>query len=419
MSDKKKSLLYNEYILSVATKIITASIGFISSAFSTRYLGVQYKGDFAYITQIANIAMLILNLGIYQSYSYNYKKYGKETLKKYNDICFLQFMLLTVLAIVLSYFLQGSLLFFVVILVPFNILKIQYENIVLIENIKLRMRLHIFNSVLLAVSYICLYLFAETKLEYVVCLTVIVDVITVAFYSIKLKIVPKVWEIDFSFFKTIIGFGFIPMLSALLATINYSIDIVFLKHIGIAEELSYYALASNIINYVWMIPDAFKDVLFSKSAKKFDKDSIMFSSRFSGMFILACFIGFAVLGKILLSLVYGKDFVNSYWITLILIIGAFSMSVFKLLGIVLVSQGRRNVHFISLAISALVNIVLNILLIPHIGMYGAGIASVSSYTVCAIILMVYFCRLYEMTPVELLVPSKKDITKMIRFIKRT
>lgn len=44
-----KRMFDNDYVISVLTKIITFVVGFISSAFSTRYLGIQNKGDYAYI----------------------------------------------------------------------------------------------------------------------------------------------------------------------------------------------------------------------------------------------------------------------------------------------------------------------------------------------------------------------------------
>ena len=78
MNHKIINAIKNDYSLSIVSKILMAVIGIVSSAFSTRYLGIQYKGDYAYISNVANIVVLVLNLGIYQSYSYNYKKFGKE-----------------------------------------------------------------------------------------------------------------------------------------------------------------------------------------------------------------------------------------------------------------------------------------------------------------------------------------------------
>lgn len=412
MKNLSKRIIKSDYTLSVIIKLVTAVIGVATSAFCTRFLGVKYKGDYQYISQIANIFVLVLNMGIYQSYSYNYKKYGPSIIQQYINICFCQFVLLLGAAGIMIAVSRDILLSMIVILVPFNILKLQYGNIVLIEKIKLNLVLSLFNSILMTICYGVLYFSTEPNILYVVGVTVIVDIITVVFYIFGLKVMPKFWDIDFTFMKSILRFGFIPMLSGLLATINYHIDIIFLKQIGLPEELSYYSLATNIINYVWMIPDAFKSVLMSKSGKKFDRENILFSSQFSSAFIFFCFAVFALTGKFILSFIYGQEFVYSYGVTLLLIVGAFSMSFFKLLGVVLVSQGRRIAHFVTLAISAAANIALNAILIPAMGMYGAAIASVCSYTICGVILLVYFCRLYNMNPVQLVIPSRESIKSL-------
>ena len=408
-----KKVYDNDYTLSIAVKLFCAAIGIVCSAFCTRYLGVKYKGDYNYISQVANILVLVLNMGIYQSYSYNYKKHGSSITQKYINICFCQFVLLLCISVILIMTTQDTMLSMIIILVPFNIIKLQYGNIVLIEKIKLNFALTVFNSVFLTISYALLYYYAETKILYVVVLTLVVDVITVICYICSLKIVPKFYEIDIAFLRSVIKFGFIPMLSVLLSTINYHIDIIFLKKIGAPEELSYYSLATNIINYVWMIPDAFKSVLFSKSGKKFDKENILFSSQISSLFIFTCFAGFTVFGRLLLGIIYGKEFINSYGVTVLLIIGAFSMSFYKLTGVVLVSEGRRIAHFVTLAISAIINVIFNLILIPGMGMYGAAIASVCSYTICGFGLLLYFCRIYNMNAFHLIFPSKDTIKSIV------
>ena len=412
-------IIHNDYSLGVLSKVLTALIGIISSAFSTRYLGIQYKGDYAYVLQVANFIVLVLNMGIYQSYSYNYKILGKDTLKKYTDICFFQFVILFIIMIIMIITINDPLFCLIVLLVPFNILKMQYTNIGLIENIRLSLWLDVFNGLLMAICCIALFYWARPNVLYLVLLIVALDIITIFMYCVNLKEVPKIWEVDIPFFKSVLKFGFIPMLSGLLATVNYSVDIIFLKIIGLPEELSLYSLAANIVNYVWLIPDAFKSVLFSKSAKTFDVEGVELSTQISTMFISVCFIGFAILGKPVLNLVYGSDFVNSYGPTLLLIVGAFSMSIYKIIGVVLLSQGKRIAHFISLAISAVVNVALNALLIPRIGMYGAGVASVCSYTICGIGLLIYFCKLYALTPQRLLIPSGRIIAKLKENLKRS
>lgn len=407
--EKIKKILNNDYTLSVAVQLFTAVIGIVSSAFCTRFLGVRYKGDYNYITQISNIVVLILNMGIYQSYSYNYKKYGPSILKKYIDICFFQFFILLIVSGILIITTNDILISLIAISVPFSIIRLQFGNIVLIEKIRLSFLLTVLTSVIQTICYIVLFYCVTPGIIYVVGITIIMNIISVIAFVICLRVIPQIWNIDFTFFKSVLRFGIIPMLSAFLSTINYRIDIIFLKHIGLPDELSYYSLATGLISYVWMIPDAFKSVLYSKSGKKFDRENILFSSQVSSVFIIVCLAGFAVLGKFLLGLLYGDEFVPSYGVTMLLIVGAFSMSFFKITGVVLISQGRRIAHFVSLAISATVNVILNFLLIPSIGMYGAAIASVCSYTICGLILLIYFCKLYNMNAIWFIIPSKETL----------
>lgn len=398
-------------------KIATVFIGFITSMFSTRYLGVINKGTYSYISHIASTGTIICNMGIYQSYSYNYKIYGKENLKKYSDICFLQFLFYVVVALVAAFFTNDYRIKLAIFLIPFSVLKHQYENIVLIENIRLRMFLHVLDKILLTVAYALLFFTAESNVSYVIYLTIFVDAFTVVFYLIKLGYTPKIWQVDFAFFRSILKFGWLPMISMMLVTLNYSIDIFFLEHLGTAEELGYYSFAANIVNYVWMLPDAFKEVLFSKSAKKLDRKNISISVQISLLSIACCLIGFFFIGKGFISFLYGSEFLSSYSVVLILIVGAFSMSVFKLIGTVVVSQGKRTMHFVSLAISVIINIVANTLAIPKWGMYGAAISSVISYTACALILVPYFCRGFDFGIKELFIPSKESIEKIKNIIK--
>ncbi len=419
MSIKNKlKLLNNDYFLNVATKIAILMIGVVTSMFSARYLGVINKGVYAYISQIANMSVTSLNLGIYQSYSYNYKKLGKDTLKKYSDICFFQFVVYSIIAAVIAFVAKDYRIVLAVVLVPFNLLKMQYENIILIENMRFRMFLHVVDKILLTVCYAVLYFTTESNVAYFVAVTVFVDIFTVVIYLLKLKYVPKIWDIDWSFLKEVLKFGWIPMISLFLTTVNYSIDIFFLEKMSSPEQLGYYSFAVTIINYVWMLPDAFKEVLFSKSAKKLDRKSISLTTQISLLSIAGCFAGFALLGKPLTKWFYGAEFIPSYSVVLILILGAFSMALFKMYGVVLVSQGKRGMHFTSLAISAVINIVANSMAVPKWGMYGAAWASVLSYTACAWILIPYFCKLFNFSLKELFIPSKESILSLKKLAKK-
>ncbi len=411
-------MVNNDYFLNLAGKVSTIFIGLISSVFSTRYLGVVNKGIYAYVTQLSQIGSIAFDFGICQSYAYNYKSYGQDTKKKYGDICFLLFAVLSVIAAVTAFVSKDTSVTMAALLVPLIVLKNHYSNILLVENMRLRMSLVVFSQVAHAVVCMVLYFCFKSSVLVIVLVNVVIDAFTV-FYSVyRLQYMPKIWQVDFDFLKKVLRFGFLPMLSVLLSRINYSVDIFFLKGLCSIEEVAQYSFAATIIDYVWRLPEAFREVLLSKSAKKYDRSAISFSVKLSFSIMFACLIGFAVFGKWLIRVVYGADFLPAYSIVLILILGAFPMALFKLIGAFLITQGKRGAHFATLAVSALVNIAANIYAVPQWGMYGAAWASVISYSVCGIVLTVYFCRLYSFSLRELLMPSKEDIARIKNLIKR-
>lgn len=401
-----KNYLKNDFCLSMFNKVMIIILGFLSSAFSTRYLGIQYKGEYSYITQVANIFVLFLNLGIYQSYSYNYRIYGEGLHKKYIDICFLQFIVYCVVFGILVLLSKSLTIALIFLLVPFNILKIQFENIMLVENIRRKIYINIFNNAILVIVYAILYFFFNPNLIVIILLTVIIDIITVIWYLYKFKYMPKILNVDFTFLKLILSFGIIPMITGVLSTLNYNIDIIFVKNMCTAEQLSIYSLVAGIMSYIWYIPDAFKDVLFSKVARSTNNKPVIMSSQLSLLFMGITFIGFTIFGNTFLSVVYGNDFLPAYPVILIVFLGSISMTFFKLFGVVFLAEGRRYFYFFSLLSSVLLNVILNFILIPVLNIYGAAIASVISYNVCGLTFLIYFSKVKNIKIRELIFIKK-------------
>lgn len=408
----KKSILSNDYALSVFSKIFTMVVGLLSSAFLTRYLGVLNKGDYAFVTQAVNVAVLVLNLGMYQSYSFNYRKQGDAIFQQYISLFGLQFAVYTLIAAAIAVLSGDLLVCLIALMTPIQIMKVQMDNIMLVQHVKLRLVSNMLSSVLLMVCYAVLYFFFESALIPVAAVTVFIDVMIVGIYFGKTKALPRWQGIDWCMAKKILSFGFLPMLSALLVTLNYSVDIFFLKKLGDSVELSLYSVAAGIMNYVWLVPDAFKDIIFSRVARQKDQDanqSVAFSVKMSLVFLVIVTIGFVVVGRLFISLMYGSDFLNSYGVVLVLFLGVFSMIFFKIFGIVLMAEGRRVAHFAILLVSVILNVILNAILIPIYGMYGAAWASVGSYNLCGILFLFYYARLKKIKIRTILLVNKEDV----------
>jgi O-antigen/teichoic acid export membrane protein len=83
-----------------------------------------------------------------------------------------------------------------------------------------------------------------------------------------------------------------------------------------------------------------------------------------------------------------------------------------------VVNGHTNVNLALLGVAAILNVLLNIFLIPIYGILGAAEASFISYIVCGLSFLAYFC-IRTNTPVsEMLIIKRRDIQMMLKYIKK-
>ncbi|WP_214846255.1 polysaccharide biosynthesis C-terminal domain-containing protein [Exiguobacterium sp. S90] len=410
-------LLKNDYIFNLLNKIYVILMGLIASIFITRYLGVVDRGNYAYIIQVVSIASIVLNVGIHQSYSFYYRKYQGEVFNKYVQIILVQFFIYTLVSVVLTFFINDQLIKFMIILVPVSVLAQQLESIMAVESIRLKIKLHILNGTLRTIGFGFLFFAISGGLLYPIIITFALNILTIVsfiFFS-RGKLSFKKDRINWVFTWEIIKFGWLPMITALLITINYSADVIFLKNIGTAYDLGIYSTAAGLITYFWLIPDSFKEVLVSRTARSDAVNSTVFVIKISLVIILSVICAFSLLGKYAIQIMYGYKFLEAYQITLILSIGAVSMIFYKMIGTVLLAEGKRWVYFFTLLISAVTNCVGNIIFIPSYGMYGSAVSSVISYSVCGLGFLLYFARLKKI-PLSAFIFVTKEEKRIIKNI---
>jgi len=292
------------------------------------------------------------------------------------------------------------------------------ENVMIVENIRLKIKINMFNITISMLMYGFMLFFGNRKLIYPILAIILIDLISIFIYLKKMNYIPKFKDIDISFLREILLFGYLPMLTNLLVTLNYSVDIFFLRNFGYPIELSLYSTAAGIVNYIWLIPDTFKDVLFSRVARKDSQDSVVLSVKLSLSAVIIVIFVFIIFGKLAIKILYGIEFIESYSVTIILFIGAISMIFFKIFGVVFLAEGKRWFFFISLFISVVLNVILNLLLIPLFDMLGAAIASVFSYSICGLLFLIYYSKTKNISINKIIILTFKDITYLKNLIKQ-
>ena len=183
------------------------------------------------------------------------------------------------------------------------------------------------------------------------------------------------------------------------------------------SEIGLYTVGIGLAEYAWLVPDAFKNVLFARTAKKNSVQSVITSIKVNTVIILVILAGVLLLGKHVINFLYGVEYSDSYSVTCIIFLGVPAMMLFKLIGPLYIAEGKQKLYFIILVISVVANAGLNLFLIPTMGKIGAALASVGSYLVCGLVFYLRFIRDYHIVWYEPLLLRKKDLKGLINRIK--
>jgi len=177
-------------------------------------------------------------------------------------------------------------------------------------------------------------------------------------------------------------FGFYVVLGNSIGFLTTQIDSVLIGYYMNPVDVGVYAVAALLAQTLTLIPSAVQRVTAPATATLYGKGdikgvrSIVFSTMKWNLLIS---IGFAVLiiyfGQGLIEILFTEEFCLSYIPMVILLLGYTIFSPFMAVGSTLSSIGKVHIPFRIHAICGVLNIALNILLIPHFGLTGAAIAT--------------------------------------------
>ncbi|GAA6212880.1 flippase [Hyphomicrobiales bacterium 4NK60-0047b] len=167
-------------------------------------------------------------------------------------------------------------------------------------------------------------------------------------------------------------------------------DVLVLSQYHPPEDIAQYYAALKTINLITFVHFAVANAVanrFSAYEARGDKERLAAFIRQSVKWTFWPSLGAAVLllamGKPLLWL-FGPEFTNAYPVMFILAIGLVIKSMFGPAEYVLNMLGEQKLCAVLLFLTALINLGLNFLLIPHYGLIGAASATALSLTLAAV-----------------------------------
>lgn len=186
------------------------------------------------------------------------------------------------------------------------------------------------------------------------------------------------WELlSFNIYNTIF----------ILLTISlYNIDILLLQPIAGSEATGFYKAALVVAQFLWLVPQAVQIVFIHSASERWSRGEVeeisemaSVATRFTLAFTLLLVIGLAALATEFITLYFGAEFIEAVTPMLLLLPGVLGFALARPMYAIGQGKGELRILIIATGVAAIINLILNIVLIPTYGMVGAAIATSIGY----------------------------------------
>lgn len=417
-------------LVTFSTQMAIVVLGIVSAVFIARTLGPGGKGAYTILILVPAMLALLGNLGIDIANIYlgGSKKYGWDILAS-NSLVAVLLLGLPLAGVFLAYyfvarpsFLNGISPLCVIsatLAVPLILFNGYFQCILRGQN---RITEYNLVTMLQSVTFVVLTLLALLIFRQGILGVILgwmIAVMTSAIFSFLLvrKTTPVKWSFHSVAFQDSLKFGVKTYLGNLMQSLNYRLD-MFLVAALIAPsalataQVGYYSVSVSLAEALWYFPGAVGVVILSRtpglSTAEANKSTPGICRNTLFITLLFAVILFA-LGKTLILLLFGAAFLPALKPLYLLIPGIVALSIYKVLANEMAGRGKPMIFTVSTGVSVLINIPLNLLLIPRMGIEGAALASTISYSACALMVLVMFLRISQARFSDTVIIKKGDL----------
>lgn len=208
--------------------------------------------------------------------------------------------------------------------------------------------------------------------------------------------------------KELLRFSIPLLFSGFLYTTAYYFDTFCLGFFRDAKSVGVYNAVANLALFLIIFSTSIASLqlpVISKLWAQNDRKEIkkIYTAIVNWILITslpACIICSFFSKKIIL-LTYGEPYIDGWKVFIIFLIGIISRSWIRPAGHILTSAGKTRVQLQNMILTNFINIILNIILIPHYGMEGAAVATLISFSFYGIVNTLCVYKILKMHPFSL------------------
>ncbi|HEX3975028.1 MAG TPA: O-antigen ligase family protein [Solirubrobacteraceae bacterium] len=430
----EENLLARSLTLNVGGRVVGLVTGFASSVLLARLLGPADRGLLALMLSVSTVALAVAAIGQPLAVTYYASRKDARSPAIVGNIL-IQALVLTVLVVPLTALLHGPISDLVgrgqggmtwvlaAALVPVTFLDWTISNQLLGM-----LRFGFYNGLkfIAGIGYtlavVLLLAVFHLGVTGGLIATALGSVITVA-GCVRPVLGRRRPVLDRSLMKDMLRYGSRVQVGVIFQMVNYRLDVIVMQFFRPLKQVGFYVAAQTVAEFVITIATAFQSSLLplvSHYEGDERQDVISASSlRHHGILAGAAVLANAVVGTAVIYFAYGPQFRPAVIPMLVLLPGVWFLGMGLVIQSDLGGRGRPGLSSKLAALAATVTVVLDLILIPRLGVLGGALASVCAYTTFGVASLIALQRVSGIPLRELVVPQRADFAMYWNFVVRT
>jgi O-antigen/teichoic acid export membrane protein len=419
-------------VTNVAGQLVTVISGFVIGVLVSRLIGVEGRGEIYFVLATTSLGLMMGTLGLPASNIFLLAKKEYDPKQIFGNAFVLSVLsggLLFVMGVVYVQYagnsirgIDAGLLIVGILSVPLLIIFSNISSILQgLGNTLLYNKLIIFTQLIGSCSLIAVIISTRSAYGYIVTTVLIALVNLVVLFVICRKLGITSFGFNRELFSNQIAYAMQLYASNILTHMVLRIDVFLVNYYLGVKALGYYSLAVAVCETILILPFAIGTMLFPRASSLTHGEmrglvSAAFRHTLLITMVMAVLLIFA--SDLLITVIYGRDFRPAVPATVFLAPSMVAMGALSVSFNGIASLGTNRVLILVPAVGLAVNVILNLMLLPAIGVIGASIAATVTYWLELLLSFGVLYRLLGLKVKHYVVFQKEDFAVYRRLIKR-
>lgn len=230
-------------------------------------------------------------------------------------------------------------------------------------------------------------------------------------------------SLDLPLLRQTLKYGRRVQVGSIFQLANGRLDVILMQFFRPLNQVGYYVVAQTIAELVINLANAFQSSVmpliahYEQDSGRAESTSID-SIRHHGILAALAVLGNAVFGPLVIFFAYGSSFAPAIGPMLVLLPGIWFLGMGIVIQGDLAGRGRPGLSSSLAGLAAAVTVLLDLALIPPLGVYGGALASVGAYTTFGVASLIALHRVTGIPVHRLAVPDRNDLRAYTTVIRK-